>query len=197
MRTRHLRQMKDPSGAKYPDLKASELALLQGKTSLEDEGGEAISVDVNPILAAVNSDQVIEIGDLLYYETDDVRPASSQLDQGSKVTNQELFVMKFLGVALDASAAGETDPIRVATKGAYDFDCAENALELGDLMGPNENGAGNALLDQTAVKVAKYKLAFGRVAIRKAAGLTKVTVNIRSTIIYGGIYPPVNAIYQD
>jgi hypothetical protein len=39
--------------------------------------------DTNPVVAAVDSSTVIEIGDLLYQDTDDAKPASSQADQGS------------------------------------------------------------------------------------------------------------------
>ena len=62
--------------------------------------------DTNPVIAAVDAATVIEIGDLVYQETDDVRPASSQADQNTKEANQELFTTKFLGVAMQRSRAG-------------------------------------------------------------------------------------------
>ena len=87
--------------------------------------------DTNPVIAAVDADTVIEIGDLVYQETDDVRPASMQADQGTKLANQELFGNKFLGVAMQRSRAGETTPIRVATTGVFEFDCPSTALRVG------------------------------------------------------------------
>jgi hypothetical protein len=143
--------------------------------------------DTNPVIAAVDSATVIEIGDLVYQEVDDARPASSQLDQGSKATNQELFATKFLGVAMQRSRSGETTPIRVATTGVFEFDCPSGTFELGDLVGPNENAAGNALLTQQIVKVAQSKLAAARVTKRQAVAVTGVLVDIRSTVMTGGV----------
>ena len=67
--------------------------------------------DTNPVVAAVHSATEIEIGDLLYLDADDAKPASSQADQGSETANQELFADKFLGVAMQRSPAGDANPI--------------------------------------------------------------------------------------
>jgi hypothetical protein len=142
--------------------------------------------DTNPVLAAVNADTVIEIGDLVYQEVDDVRPASSQADQGSKTANQEVFANKFLGVAMQRSRADETTPIRVATTGVFEFDCPSSAFELGDMVGVDENSTGDALLNQQVAKVAAAKYAVGRDAKRQSA-TTTVLVDIRSTIMTGGV----------
>ena len=109
--------------------------------------------DTNPVIAAVDAATVIEIGDLVYQETDDVRPASSQADQNTKAANQELFADKFLGVAMQRSRAGETAPIRVATTGVFEFDCPSGTFELGNLIGADENAAGTALLNQQVATV--------------------------------------------
>ena len=42
--------------------------------------------DTNPVVAAVDSATVIEIGDLVYQDVDDAKPAASQADQGSAST---------------------------------------------------------------------------------------------------------------
>lgn len=143
--------------------------------------------DTNPVVAAVDAATVIEIGDLLFQEVDDARPASAEPDGGEKTTNQELFADKFLGVAMQRSRAGDTSPIRVATTGVFEFDCPSNTFELGDLAGVDENAAGSALLNQQVVKVAASKYAIGRVAKRAAAATTSVLVDIRSTVMTGGI----------
>jgi hypothetical protein len=143
--------------------------------------------DTNPVIASVDVGTVIEIGDLVYQQVDDARPASSQLDQGSEATNQELFVGKFLGVAMQRSRSGETTPIRVATTGVFEFDCPSGAFELGDLVGPHENAGGNALLNQQVAKVAQTKLAIARVTKRQAVAATSVLVDIRSTVMTGGV----------
>jgi hypothetical protein len=143
--------------------------------------------DTNPVIAAVDADTAIEIGDLVYQEVDDARPASSQVDQGSEATNQELFVTQFLGVAMQRSRSGESTPIRVATTGVFEFDCPSGTFELGDLLGPDENAAGDALLNQQVTKVTEGKLAVGRVTKRQAVAATSVLVDIRSTVMTGGI----------
>lgn len=142
--------------------------------------------DTNPVVAAVDAATVIEIGDLVYQEVDDVRPASALADQGSEAANQELLADKFLGVAMQRSRAGDTSTIRVATTGVFEFDCATGSFELGDLIGADENGAGNALLNQQVAKVTGSAGAVGRVA-RRAAATTSVLVDVRSTVMTGGV----------
>jgi hypothetical protein len=142
--------------------------------------------DTNPVIAAVDANTVIEIGDLVYQEVDDVRPAAMQTDQGTKIANQELFSNKFLGVAMQRSRAGETAPIRVATTGVFEFDCPSQAFELGDFVGVDENLSGTALMNQQVAKVALAKYAVGRDAKRQAASTT-VLIDIRSTVMTGGV----------
>jgi len=143
--------------------------------------------DTNPVVAAVDSAIEIEIGDLLYLDTDDTKPASSQADQGTETANQELFADKFLGVAMQRSPVGDTDPIRVATTGVFEYDCPSGTFELGDLVGADENADGDALVNQQVAKVAASKYAVGRVAKRVAAAATIVLVDIRSTVMTGGV----------
>ena len=143
--------------------------------------------DTNPVVAAVDSATVIEIGDLVLLNTDDAKPASLQVDQGTKEGNQTAFAAIFLGVAMQRSQNGETAPIRVATTGVFEFDCASATFELGDMVGVDENAAGNALVNQQVVKVAAAKDAIGRVAKRQPAAGTSVLVDIRSTVMTGGV----------
>lgn len=143
--------------------------------------------DTNPVVAAVDAATVIEIGDLVLQDTDDAKPASSQADQGTEAANQELLADKFLGVAMQRSRSGETAPIRVATTGVFEFDCPSDTFELGNLVGADENVAGNALLNQQVAKVAASASAIGRVAKRQATAATSVLVDIRSTVMTGGV----------
>lgn len=143
--------------------------------------------DTNPVIAAVDSATVIEIGDLVFQDRDDAKPASAQTDQGSEAANQELFADGFLGVAMQRSRAGDTDPIRVATTGVFEFDCPSGTFELGDLVGADENAAGTALLDQQVAKAGAAKYAIGRAARREATATTSVLVDIRSTVMTGGV----------
>jgi hypothetical protein len=143
--------------------------------------------DTNPVVAAVDSATVIEIGDLVYQDVDDAKPASSQADQESETANQELLADNFLGVAMQRSRAGDTDPIRVAATGVFEFDCPSGTFELGDLLGVDENAAGDGLLDQQVAPVAAASAAIGRVAKRAPSAQQGVLVDIRSTIMTGGI----------
>ena len=143
--------------------------------------------DTNPVVAAVDSATEIHIGDLVYQDTDDAKPASSQEDQGSETANQELFADNFLGVAMQRSRSGDADPIRVATTGTFEFDCPSGTFELGDLIGADENAAGDALLDQQVDGVSLSKYAVGRVAKRVATAATSVLVDVRSTVMTGGV----------
>jgi hypothetical protein len=143
--------------------------------------------DTNPVVAAVDAATVVEIGDLVYHDVDDAKPAGAQLDQESEAANQELFADNFLGVAMQRSRAGDADPIRVATTGVFEFDCPSGTFELGDLVGADENAAGDALLNQQVAPVAGSQYAIGRVAKRVPAAATSVLVDVRSTVMTGGI----------
>jgi hypothetical protein len=139
--------------------------------------------DTNPVSAAVDAATVIEIGDLVYQEVDDARPASAQADLGTEAQNQEGFHDKFLGVAMQASRNGDTAPIRVATSGVFEFVTAAAAYELGALVGLV--GA-TTLADQELKAVATENLAVGRVAKRVNPAGTAVYVEIVSTVMRGG-----------
>lgn len=143
--------------------------------------------DTNPVVAAVDSATVIEIGDLLWQDTDDAKPASAQPDQGTESANQQLFASKFLGVAMQRSRAGDAGPVRVATTGVFEYDCPSGAFELGDLVGANENAAGEALLNQEVDGVGSSANAIGRVARRAADAVTTVLVDICSKVMTGGV----------
>jgi Uncharacterized conserved protein (DUF2190) len=142
--------------------------------------------DTNPVMLPVDSATVIEIGDLLYLNTDDAKPASAQADQGSEAANQELFHDNFAGVAMQASASGDTQPVRVATAGVFEFDCASATFEVGAPIGVDENTGGTALEDQTVAGVATLNLAIGRCAKRVSPAGTHVLVDIVSTMLKGG-----------
>jgi hypothetical protein len=143
--------------------------------------------DTNPVVAAVNAETVVEIGDLVWLDTDDAKPASGIANQGSKTANQTALKAKFLGVAMQRSRIDDVAPIRVATTGVFEFDCPSGTFELGDLIGGDTNAAGALLLNQQAAKVASSSCAIGRIAKRQASATTSVLVDIRSTVMTGGV----------
>lgn len=143
--------------------------------------------ETNPVMCAVDSAQVIEIGDLLYLATDDVRPASQQTDQGSEASNQLVFADNFMGVAMQRSRSGDTDPIRVATTGVFEFACDSATWEIGALAGADEAASGTALNDQYVKAASSYAHAIGRCARRQATAVTSVLIDITSTVMRGGV----------
>ena len=142
--------------------------------------------DTEPVMLPVDSATVIEIGDLVYLDTDDAKPASALADQGTEAANQESLHDKFAGVAMQASPSGQTQPIRVATAGVFELDCLSATFEVGALLGVDENGAGSALLNQTVASVATANLAIGRCAKRVNPAGTRVLVDVVSTVLKGG-----------
>jgi len=140
--------------------------------------------ETNPVMVAVDSATVIEIGDLVYLDTDDAKPASSQADAGTEAGNQEAFHDLFLGVAEEQSRSGDTAEIRVATSGVFEFVCPAETRQLGQLIGVDEAGSGTALEDQVVDNVATANLAIGYVA--KKTTTATVLVDIVSTIMRGG-----------
>lgn len=143
--------------------------------------------DTNPVVAAVDSGTVIEIGDVVWLDTDNAKPASDQADQGSETDNQTLLSSNFLGVAMQRSRSGDTDPVRVATTGVFEFDCPSGTFELGDLIGVDENSGGTLLLNQQVDSVADSAYAVARVAKREPSATTSVLIDIRSAIMTGGV----------
>jgi hypothetical protein len=151
--------------------------------------------DTNPVVVPVDSATVVEIGDLVFLEVDDARSAgqdanadgTGDLWNTNLATTQEAFHDKFLGIAMQRSRNGDTDPIRVATTGVFEYDAASAAYELGTLVAPDK-AAGNNLLSQKLVAVggSSHNLAVGRVAKRAAAGSTRVLVDVQSTVMLGG-----------
>ncbi len=141
----------------------------------------------NPVVAAVDSATVIEIGDITWQDLDDAKPASDQAAQGTESDDRMELKIRFLGIAAQRSRAGDTAPIRVATTGVFEFDCFIGTFELGDLVGVDENTAADALLNQQVDSVSTSAEAIGRVARREATATTSVLVDVRSTIMTGGV----------
>jgi hypothetical protein len=148
--------------------------------------------DTNPVVAAVDPGTEIEIGDLVWQDRDDAKPASMlpcnhHIEPGHEDDDrrawQQSFADKFLGVAMQGSTAGESDPIRVATTGVFEYGSLSETFELGDLVGADENGPGYALLDQQVAKVTGSERAVGRVAKRAPEPVTSVFVDIHSTVM--------------
>lgn len=146
--------------------------------------------DTKPVVTkAIGTAVVIELGDLVFQEANgDVKPASSFTWSSDLPTTQDAFANAFLGVAMQRSRSGDTDPIRVATAGVFEFPCASATFELGGLIGPAK-ATGNALEDQKVLGINEFDRAIGRVARRVGTADTKVWVEIASGKMAGGTQP--------
>lgn len=139
--------------------------------------------DTRPVMMAVDSSTVIEVGDLVYLDTDDAKPASSQADQSSEIANQRLFAANFLGVSASRSKNGETADIQILTAGVFEFPCPSGTFEVGDLLGVDEASSGTALEDQQVASVATEDLAIGKVQQTVSSAATLVRIEIESRVM--------------
>lgn len=128
----------------------------------------------------VDSAIVIESGDMVFNNVDDVRPA----DQFAYVTanldaTQANFAAKFQGVSMESSPAGETRDITIRTCGVFEFECASATFEQGDLVGPDDNAVPDELLNQQVIAIGLNGYgAIGRVHRRYGVATTRVLVEI-------------------
>ncbi len=146
--------------------------------------------DTNPVFAAVEVRTVIEIGDLLWLDVHHAKPAS-QFNASATVDGPDLqaaFAPCFLGVAMQHSVGGDATQIRVATTGVFEFVSPCGMWELGDLIGCGVCGDDTlTLFDQQVAPVVDCMCAIARVAKREPVETHIVLVDIRSTVMTGGI----------
>ena len=135
--------------------------------------------DTNPVVAAVQADTVIEMGDLLWLDGRVAKPAC-------ELWGLIVFKNNFLGVAMQRSPKGHTAAIRVAPSGVFEFPCTAHSVELGNLVTvATENGL--KLANQIVRLTGEKCFAIGRVAKRSDDPVSSVLVSIVSTIMSGGI----------
>lgn len=134
------------------------------------------------VYCAVDASTVITAGDLLYLDTDDVKPAGSFTWDNDLATTQAGFADVFLGVALDAHATADgavTDfPVDISPNSLYAYLCASETHEIGDTFGPDKQ-SGDALESQKLEKaVAASSIA--RAHKRNAVAATTALVTFQS-----------------
>lgn len=131
----------------------------------------------------VNSATVIEAGDLLFLDTDDVKPASDFVWDTNLATTQAAFTAVFVGVAHQQSASGDTDDVSVdlSPHSVYEFDVAASTYEVGDPLAP---GGISALTNQQLTG-AKRKRSIARAAEYKADIATSLRVTFASAFHTG------------
>lgn len=130
----------------------------------------------------------VNAGDLMFHDTDDVKPASSMTDQTSESLNQNYFAARFAGVAMDSrkTADGAVTDFPVATDVVAEYDCASSTFEIGDLLAIDEAGSGTALEDQKLVKTTEEGKAIGVCTKRYASAVTRVQCRLISRVLPNG-----------
>jgi len=140
------------------------------------------------IRGAVDSATEIAMGDLVYLDTDDIKPASSETWSTDLAGTQANFVNHFLGIALANHAAGsgiELDfPVDISPYSVYEMDSNEETHELGDMLTPIK-ASGNALVANKLKKTTTASVACARCMRRDPTALNRVLVRIQSA--YWGV----------
>ena len=149
--------------------------------------------DTSPVTMPVASTDQVEIGDLVYLLSGIAKAAIRIEDIGGAgpidlAAAQEVLHDGLIGVAMQFSPIGSTDPIRIATSGVFEFDSASATFELGDRIGGNDNAGGDKLENQEVIGVPSNapERSIGRVAKRAPTAVTKVLVELHSTLLRDG-----------
>jgi|GEM_PF-398604 len=133
----------------------------------------------NTFRGPVDSAQTIELGDMVFLNTDDIRSMAQFTYGASLAITQVNAAAKFLGVAMNASESGEVRDITIRGTGVFEFDCAAATFEIGDLVALDDNAGGTALLPQQVIACGENGHgAIGRVAKRYSANTTRVEVEL-------------------
>ena len=132
----------------------------------------------------VEAATVIEAGDLLWLDGSTARPAADFAWSSDLATTQAGFAEKFLGVAHQPSADGETSPVSVdvSPDSVYEFDVSPASYELGQPLGPDENAG--ALMSRR-LESASAAAAVARSAEFTAASVSTLRVTLASAFHTG------------
>lgn len=128
----------------------------------------------------VDSATVLEAGDVVYLDTDDVKPASAFAYTTDLATTRGNFAAVFLGICHQASAHGETAPVSIdlSPLSVYEFDVDAATFEVGDKLACD--GDSDGLCNQQLSKVNTAAVAIARAAEFKAASSTLLRVQFAS-----------------
>ncbi len=151
------------------------------------------TLESNPTQFPVDSLTVIEQGDAVFLDTDDVKPASDQADQLSEEANQALFAQKFAGIAHQQSRSGDIEDIRVTTDGVHGVTVTSDTYEKDDFIGIAEAGSGTALENQVFEKVDRPELAIGTAYTRAASATTALDIRLIQRVqVINAVASPAN-----
>jgi len=136
----------------------------------------------------VASATVIEIGDLVWLNGSNVEPATTIAHATSATQTKQDFADAFAGVAMEASADGQTYKVGVATEGVFLFDCAAATFDVWDLISIVATGTTAVADAQTVVGGAAAAEAIGVAARYYSANTTSVEVEIEVELARFSLY---------
>jgi hypothetical protein len=138
------------------------------------------SGQVHLVKCRVDSETVIEAGDLVWLDTDDAKPASDFSWTTNLATTQGAFAAKFLGVAHQKSASGDDLPISVdiSPLSVYEMDVNASTYEVGGLLGPDESSS--TLMNQQLETVSSAANAIARAVEYRSVSSSVLRVTLAS-----------------
>ncbi|MCC7421634.1 MAG: hypothetical protein IT428_15235 [Planctomycetaceae bacterium] len=130
----------------------------------------------------VDSGTVIEIGDMVFLDTNDVKPVSDFTWDTNEATTQAGVANVFLGIAVEKSASGETDDISVdvSSMSVWEFTVASSTYEYGDELSPKKHASENELLNDTLKATASDGAAMAQAAQYASSAVTRLKVKFAS-----------------
>ena len=133
----------------------------------------------------VDGGTVLEAGDLVYLDGDDVKPAKDFPWTTDLATTQEAFAAVFLGVCHQQSIDGDTEDVSVDVSplSVYEFDVNPAAYEVGAVLGPDAQAT--ALMNQQLEAVAGAARGIARAAEYKASSSSVLRVTFASAFHAG------------
>lgn len=128
----------------------------------------------------VETDTVIEPGDMIFLDETVIRPANDFFWNTDLATTRQEFASMFLGIAHEASADGEVSPVSVdvSATSVYEFDVASSTYDNGNTLGPDEGSSD--LLSQQLEYVASSAHAVARAAEYADSATTRLRVTFAS-----------------
>jgi hypothetical protein len=142
----------------------------------------------------VDSATAITAGDMLFLDTDDVKPASSFAWDTNIATTQAGFAAVYVGVAVNDHAANSgagSMSVDTSSSSVWEFDQAADAVVTGGMLGPAK-ASGDALENQKVAEAASTSAIFRcylgvpstatRVQVTQAPARTTASSNVNANI---------------
>lgn len=153
-----------------------------------------VAGETNTVAARVPETTFVDFGDLVYYWDGLAFPAKDicnviPFDEFDIMPHESLKIedfigSRFLGIAMQKSDVGESEPIRIATTGVFKFDHEiEGKHCLGDMVGPVFDDESRRIIENKKVSSTFSRHRIGVVAKPEDDPTNKVHVKIFSALM--------------